>query len=44
MSGKREEWFRAFDKNGLVFVYENDKRSTFNKLVSRETAEAGTRR
>jgi ABC-type thiamine transport system substrate-binding protein len=37
-----DEWFRAFDENQLAFVYEDEtvsgKRSTFNKLVSRETA------
>jgi hypothetical protein len=39
-----EEWFRAFDENGLAFIYEADERSTFNKLVSRETAEERPRR
>ena len=37
-----DEWFRAFEENQLAFVYEDEtvsgKRSTFNKLVSRETA------
>ena len=43
-----EEWFRAFDENQLAFVYEDEKAaghpSTFNKLVSRETAEERARR
>jgi ABC-type thiamine transport system substrate-binding protein len=37
-----DEGFRAFDEDQLAFVYEDEtvsgKRSTFNKLVSRETA------
>jgi hypothetical protein len=39
-----DEWFQAFDENGLAFLYQDEKAdgepSTFNKLVSRETAEA----
>ena len=35
-----EEFFRAFDKNKLAFVYQDEKTSgepsTFSKLVSRE--------
>jgi hypothetical protein len=38
-----EDWFRAFDENRLAFLYQDEtvdgKRSTFNKLVSRETVE-----
>jgi hypothetical protein len=40
----RDDWFRAFDENDLAFVNEADERCTFNKLVSRETAEARSRR
>ncbi|HEU4640873.1 MAG TPA: hypothetical protein VFS44_00370 [Gemmatimonadaceae bacterium] len=36
-----DEWFQAFDDNGLALVYQDrtasGKRSNFNKLVSRET-------
>lgn len=39
-----DEWFEAFDENGLALVYQDrtadGARSNFNKLVSRETAEA----
>jgi hypothetical protein len=39
-----DEWFEWFDRNGLAFVYQDEKAdgepSTFNKLVSRETANA----
>jgi hypothetical protein len=39
-----DEWFRKFDESGLAFVYEEStaggQRSNFNKLVSRETAQA----
>jgi hypothetical protein len=38
-----DEWFRAFDENGLALVYQDEtaegEQSNFNKLVSRETAE-----
>jgi hypothetical protein len=38
-----DEWFEAFDRNGLAFVHQDEKQdgepSTFAKLVSRETAE-----
>jgi hypothetical protein len=33
-----DEWFEAFDDNGLAFLYEPDGDSRFNKLVSRATA------
>jgi hypothetical protein len=37
-----EEWFEAFDDNGLALVYQEQtadgEESRFNKLVSRETA------
>src|SRR5918912_3032559 len=37
-----EEWFEAFDGNGLALVYQEQTaggdESMFNKLVSRETA------
>jgi hypothetical protein len=39
-----DEWFRAFDENDLALVYQDrtadGARSNFNKLVSRETADA----
>lgn len=39
-----DEWFETFDRNGLVFLYQEEKAdgepSTFNKIVSRETVEA----
>lgn len=39
-----DEWFRKFDETNLAFVYEDataaGQRSSFNKLVARETAEA----
>jgi hypothetical protein len=31
-----DEWFKAFDENGLAFLYEQDDNSRFYKLVSRE--------
>jgi hypothetical protein len=37
-----EEWFDTFDRSGLVFLHEDEPDSRFNKLVSRETAAAGT--
>jgi hypothetical protein len=40
-----DEWFRAFDENGLALVYQEQtadgNESRFNKLVSRESVEAG---
>jgi ABC-type nickel/cobalt efflux system permease component RcnA len=39
-----DEWFKAFDANDLALVYQDrtadGARSNFNKLVSRDTAEA----
>jgi hypothetical protein len=39
-----DEWFEAFDANDLALVYQDrtadGARSNFNKLVSRDTAEA----
>jgi hypothetical protein len=38
-----DEWFRAFDDNGLALVYQDETadgaRSNFNKLVSRSSAD-----
>ncbi len=36
-----DDWFNAFDENGLALVY--DPSTRFNKIVSRETAEARAR-
>ena len=40
-----EEWFEKFDDNDLVLLYQDKtddgELSNFNKLVKRETAEAG---
>jgi len=38
------EWFDAFDKKQLAFIYQDSPRSRFNKLVARESASATTRR
>lgn len=39
-----DEWFDAFDENGLALVYQDrtadGARSNFNKLISRDTAES----
>jgi hypothetical protein len=39
-----DEWFRKFDESGLALIVQNytasGERSNFNKIVSRETAEA----
>jgi hypothetical protein len=39
-----DEWFEAFDKNGLALLYQEStakgQKSNFNKLISRETAQA----
>jgi hypothetical protein len=39
-----DDWFEAFDENGLAFLYQEHtaagEESRFNKLVSRETVEA----
>jgi hypothetical protein len=34
-----DEFFQKFDESGLAFLYQED--SNFNKLVRRETAQAG---
>jgi hypothetical protein len=38
-----DEWFEKFDQSRLAFLYQEEtkdgERSTFNKLVDRETAE-----
>jgi hypothetical protein len=31
-----DEWFGAFDENGLAFLYQDEGGSRFNKLVRRE--------
>lgn len=40
-----DSWFKAFDQNGLAFVYqeelESGEPSRFNKLVSRDTKSGG---
>ena len=40
-----DEWLQAFDDNGLALIYQektaDGKESRFNKLVSRESVEAG---
>jgi hypothetical protein len=33
-----DEWFKGFDENKLAFLYEDDAKSRFNKLISRESA------
>jgi hypothetical protein len=33
-----DEWFEAFDENGLAFLYQDEGDSRFNKLVSRESS------
>jgi hypothetical protein len=39
-----DEWFRAFDENGLAFIYQDatagGEQSNFSRLVKRETAAA----
>lgn len=39
-----DEWFKKFDESGLALLYQDKtadgKKSNFNKLVSRETAES----
>jgi hypothetical protein len=30
-----DDWFRAFDENGLAFLYQDEGDSRFNKLVNR---------
>ena len=34
-----EEFFEGFEENQLAFLYEDEEKSRFSKLVSRETAE-----
>lgn len=34
-----DDWFRAFEENGLAFLYSDDRESRFNKLVSRTASE-----
>jgi hypothetical protein len=40
-----EEWFEAFDENGLAFLHQDEtadgKQSRFNKIVSRESDAGG---
>lgn len=31
----RVDWFEAFDRNGLAFLYETKRNSRFSKLVNR---------
>jgi len=42
-----DEWFQKFDENNLALLYEDTlasgQKSNFNKLVSREREEPGTR-
>jgi hypothetical protein len=43
-----DEWFEKFDESGLALLHQNTtargQKSNFNKLISRETAQAsGTR-
>jgi len=42
-----DDWFEAFDENGLALVYEEEtsdgRPSRFNKIVARETVEARLR-
>jgi hypothetical protein len=33
-----DEWCRAFQENGLSFLYSPDPDNRFNKLISRQTA------
>lgn len=34
-----DEFFEGFEENQLAFLYEDEEKSRFSKLVSRETAE-----
>jgi hypothetical protein len=38
-----EDFFRKFDEMDLVFLYQDEPDSRFNKLVKRETAEQKSR-
>ena len=33
-----EAWFQAFDENELAFLYQDERDSRFNKLISRDNA------
>lgn len=35
-----DEWFRIFDESDVVFLYQDERDSRFNKLVSRDTVES----
>lgn len=41
-----DEWFQKFDESGLALLVQDEtargERSNFNKLVSRDTAKAGS--
>jgi hypothetical protein len=37
-----DEWFEGFERNRLAFLYQDEPESRFNKLVSRDTARAGS--
>jgi hypothetical protein len=39
-----KEWFDAFEKNELAFLYQDSPRSRFSKLIDRESSSAPTRR
>jgi hypothetical protein len=39
-----KEWFDAFEKHDLAFLYQDSPRSRFSKLVDRESTSAPTRR
>jgi len=39
-----KEWFDAFEKHELAFLYQDSPRSRFSKLVDRESTSAPTRR
>ncbi len=43
-----DEWFKKFDENGLALLHQDKtadgKKSNFNKLVSRETADQGSKK
>ena len=42
-----DDWFKAFDENGLALLHQDKtargQKSNFNKLISRETAQAQQR-
>jgi hypothetical protein len=35
-----DEWFRIFDESDVVFLYQDERDSRFNKLVARDTVES----